>query len=82
MKAPILLSGIRGMFLLAQPNGDIYYWNSLNHMINRQQSYSMLSGHSSTISELIFADKGFISAGSDDGQVIIWENSKLLSSQD
>lgn len=63
VKAPILFSGTKRIFLLAQPNGDIYYWNSLNHMIKYQSSYSILSGHSSSINELVFTKNGFISSG-------------------
>lgn len=49
IKVPILFSGTKKIFLAAQPNGDIYYWNSLGHLINRQTSFSCLSCHSSPI---------------------------------
>lgn len=74
IKSPILFSGTRGIFLVAQPNGEIHFWNSLSHMLQRQQAYALLEGHSSGVGELVLTDRGFVSAGAEDGQVIVWEN--------
>jgi hypothetical protein len=49
IKVPILFSDVGCMFLMARPNGDICYWNSLNHMMCRQENHSLLSGHCSPI---------------------------------
>lgn len=82
IRSPILFSGTKKIFLLAQPNGDIYFWNSLNHLIKNQQSYSLLTGHSSAVSELVFSDNGFISLGAEDGQIIMWNNQEVICETD
>ena len=58
--------------MISQPNGDIYFWNSLNHILIESESYSVMSGHSSSITGLLFKDKGskIYSAGSTDGTII------------
>lgn len=47
-------------------------------MTKNQESFSLLTGHSSQISELVFTNTGFISSGAEDGQVIIWQNCEVV----
>lgn len=48
-------------------------------MIKNQQSYSTLTGHCSPVTELVFFNGGFVSAGESDGQLIIWENHEVIA---
>ena len=63
------------MFLLGQPNGDIFFWNSLEQMQHQLNNYSILSGHSGPICDLLLSKTGgFVSACKEDGQIIFWKN--------
>ena len=77
VKIPILFSVPRKMFLYGKPSGEIIFYNSLSQMINHPNLQSSLNGHSSKVNQLISTEKGFISVGSEDGQIIVWENATI-----
>ena len=74
LNLPLLFSETKSIFLIAQPSGDLYFWNSLCHILDDSSSYSRLSGHHSMVVRLLFEDKKdeFISAGMSDGLIIEW----------